>query len=70
MGIKTVIIGLTFSADHHATAAKAGHQLEGTRRSAILKATETIVDLRRLVGQMPVSDPQIAIINAAIAALS
>lgn len=69
MGIKTVA-GLTFTAEHHAAAAKLAHDIAGLQRGITLKLAECINDLRLLVSQMPAGDGNIVSINAAITKLS
>jgi hypothetical protein len=70
MGIKTIIIGMVFTPDHHAAAAKAAINLESLRNGAVLHLIESIAALKIMISQMPVGDPNIATISAQIGALS
>jgi hypothetical protein len=70
MGIKTTMAAVTYAANHVAAAEKAGQNVPGLHLSIQLRSTELLRDLNLLLSSMQTGDPNIATINAQIAALS
>ena len=70
MGIKTVMSGVTYRADHLAAASKAGQSVTGLHAEIQLRSTELLRDLNALLSQMQPGDGNIAIVQNQISALS
>ena len=70
MGIKTDMAALTYAANHVAAASKAGQSVSGLHAEIQLRSTELLRDLNALLATMQTGDPNIATVQAQIAALS
>jgi hypothetical protein len=70
MGVKTTVASVTYAANHIAAATTAGQNVTSLQKEILLQTQELIRNLQILVGQMQAGDPNIATINAQIAALS
>jgi hypothetical protein len=69
MGIKTIIAGMTFTADHLAAATKGGYQLDAMRRGVVMKLDEAIRDLKMMIGLMQPLDSNVVTLAGMIEVL-
>jgi hypothetical protein len=69
MGIKTSVSSLSYANNHVQAAVNLGQNVNSLHREILIKCVELTRDLQTLVATMQNGDPNIATVNAQIAAL-